>query len=191
MSRKTSQLRRSERLKDATATLQESGHELRRIGVIRGHIQNQSRLGYFGSPPRSSFQEPVSSTRLSTPLSGCDMDQDIGGVKRHPGYAMLYPLQPDHSRSVPHPLLQLGSSSAPGLSDSYPNSPDLMASDQYSDNKYVLVPDQLFYDSPDSGSEPQTPGAFSDIMHIDPSPPTFYNGQTDGMDSLYGFPQGP
>jgi hypothetical protein len=173
MARRAAQVRRSERLREIRNGLQENGDLLRSRGVIRpnGQMPRPSTgvsassplytgLDYFTADPGISQSGPTSPYFFP----------DDSGV-----YSTSYPnFEPPvnmMARPLPSPAFHNGS---------YSSSPEIGGQPEI---HFMPIGDRLFYDSPESTSEPRTPGAFSDMhgqdMHLDPTP--FFGNPEDSM----------
>jgi hypothetical protein len=161
MARRAAQLRRSERLREIRHGLQETGNRLRSRGVIR---------------PNGLVTELPSSKSSSTPHhTGLDYFTSDPNVSQS-GPSSPYFLPDDRLYPNPHshPSINIMSHLPPSpafKNESYPSSPELCGQPEM---HFLPIGDRLFYDSPESASEPRTPGAFSDMqgqnMHLDPTP---------------------
>jgi hypothetical protein len=172
MARRAAQVRRSERLREIRNGLQENSTLLRSRGVIRPN-------GLMPGPLTGMSASPPSYTGLGYFTSDAEASQS--------GPSSPYFLPDDNGLSFAHSHLEppIGMIarplSSPGFHKSYHNSPELGGRPEM---HFMPNGDRLFYDSPESGSEPRTPGAFSDIqqdMHrgLDPTP--FFGNPEDSM----------
>jgi hypothetical protein len=158
MARRAAQVRRSERLREIRNSIQETGSLLRSRGVIRtNNTMSGTSSAIPGSPPRSATLDYFTSDAMNMTHSG-------------PSSPYFLPADDPYSASQPahhfDPTMNLFHESPTMNNDSYPSSPELGG---VPDMHFMPIGDRLFYDSPESASEPRTPSAFSD-MHMDPTP---------------------
>ncbi|KAF2404130.1 hypothetical protein EJ06DRAFT_189001 [Trichodelitschia bisporula] len=156
MARKAAALRRSERLREIRHSLTEAGAVLRSRGVIRGPGRGPVRAGTLGSPGRGGVlgeftSEPL--TRQPTPYFVYGDENPYAGLETPAGV-------PD-SQGL--------------MLVSCPSSPDVMSQPEY---HFVPAGERLFYDSPETVSEPRTPRGYGE-GRMDASP--FING-AEGME---------
>jgi hypothetical protein len=172
MARRAAQVRRSERLREIRYGLQENGTLLRSRGVIRPNsLMSGPSAGMSASPPRY--------TGLDYFTSDAEVSQS--------GPSSPYFFPDDNSLSFAHSHLEPPINmitrplSSPAFNKSYHSSPELGGQPEM---HFLPIGDRLFYDSPESGSEPRTPGAFSDMqqdMHIGVDPTPFFGNPEDSM----------
>jgi hypothetical protein len=163
MARKAAQVRRSERLREIRNGLQENGNLLRSRGVIRPNdpVPGPSTGVPVPSPYYTGLEyfTTDSGTSQSGPASPYFLDDS--GV-----YSTTHPNFEPPINMMARPL-----SSSAFHNESYSSSPELNGQPEM---HFMPIGDRLFYDSPESASEPRTPGAFSDFhgrdMHLDPTP---------------------
>ena len=174
MARRAAQLRRSERLREIRNSIQETGSLLRSRGVIRtnGPMPDQSPGGLSDSPQHypelEYFPSDPGNTSQSGPASPYFLPEDNGVYSNS---------HTPHDTSFN--IMGRLTSSPSFNNESYPSSPELVG---HPELHFLPIGDRLFYDSPESGSEPRTPGAFSDMHtdmnYMDPSP---FFGNPDEM----------
>lgn len=185
MSRKASALRRSERLREVTQTLHNSGRDLREAGVIRSceNLDSQLRDDHQYSLNSHFMDIPP---RPPTPLS-CDGDESRFLVSISSDWKVPSRTSTPRSNPSSHMPMYSGMPTITHLGDpspygflSYVSSPEISSHGLDAPEEALLVgPERIFYDStPDSftpgSSEPQTPASpFSD-MQFDPTARTIF-----------------
>lgn len=153
MARRAAVVRRSERLRE--------NH--RSLSAIRTQMVNQGLLVGPGSEMHTNGGGFNSASPTFSPM-------EYVPTNGHSGSASPYFFN-DENVYTSHQHLDIDHSPASLGNDSYPSSPGTDMTAGGPDIHFYPIGDHLFYgESPESGSEPRTPGAFSDAAHMDLSP---------------------